>query len=96
MTDRWIRVNRTIRADGTVLVPKEKMGSELHSDIFLAEDASFDQLYSLQRIELTEKLRKNHGRDESWRLLIRLKMAGLVRQKRVLPVACMQSSCRQV
>ena len=74
MTDRLIRVNRTSRADGTVLVPKEKMGSELHSDIFLAEDASFDQLYSLQRIELTEKLRKNHGRDESWQLLIRLSL----------------------
>jgi hypothetical protein len=25
---------------------------------------------------LTVKLRKNHGRDESWELLIRLKMAG--------------------
>jgi hypothetical protein len=25
---------------------------------------------------LTKKVRKNHGRDESWQLLIRLKMAG--------------------
>jgi hypothetical protein len=46
------------------------------------EDASFDQLYSLQRIELTDTLRKNHGKDESWQLLIRLKMAGLVPAKK--------------
>ena len=31
---------------------------------------------------MTEKLRKNHGRDESWQLLIRLKMAGLVPAKK--------------
>jgi hypothetical protein len=46
------------------------------------EDAYFDQLYSLQRIELTDTLRKNHGKNESWQLLIRLKMAGLVPAKK--------------
>jgi hypothetical protein len=71
-------VNRTTRANGHALVPRKKKGSELHSEFFPGEDASFDQLYSLQRIELTEKLRKNHGRDESWQILISLKMAGLV------------------
>jgi hypothetical protein len=40
------------------------------------EDASFNQLYSLRKIELTKKLRKNHGRNESWQFLICLKMAG--------------------
>jgi hypothetical protein len=60
------------------------------------EDASFNQLYSLQKVELTVKLRKNHGRDESWRLLIRRKMAGLFPAKKMLQTADMQSSCRQV
>jgi hypothetical protein len=46
------------------------------------EDASFEQLYSLQRIELTEKLRKNHGSGESWQILISLKMAELVPAKK--------------
>ena len=46
------------------------------------EDASFNQLYSLRKIELTKKLRKNHGRNESWQFLIRLKMAGLVPAKK--------------
>jgi hypothetical protein len=46
------------------------------------EDASFNQLYSLRKIELAKKLRKNHGRNESWQFLIRLKMAGLVPAKK--------------
>jgi hypothetical protein len=69
----------TNRVDKFALAPEEgkkKMGSELHSELLPGEDASFDQLYSLQRIEVTQKLRKNHGRGESWQLLIRLKMAG--------------------
>jgi hypothetical protein len=82
MTDRWMTVNRTTEADGYALVPRKKMGSELHSELFLVKDASFNQLYSLQRIELTEKLRKNHGTDESWQVLIPLKMADLVPAKR--------------
>jgi hypothetical protein len=68
---RWIRF-------GT----KEEDGQRTSFETLPGEDASFDQLYSLQRIELTEKLRKNHGRDESWQLLIRLKMAGLVPAKK--------------
>jgi hypothetical protein len=43
MADRWTTVNRTARADGSL--PDE--------------DASFDQLYSLQRIELRKKLGKS-------------------------------------
>ena len=31
---------------------------------------------------MTEKLRKNHGRDESWQILISLKMAELVPAKK--------------
>jgi hypothetical protein len=46
------------------------------------EDASFNQLYSPQEIELTNKLRKNPVRNESWQFLIRLKMAGLLLAKK--------------
>jgi hypothetical protein len=42
------------------------------------EDASFDQVYPPQKIELPTKAKKNHGRDESWPLLMSLKMAGLL------------------
>jgi hypothetical protein len=62
---RWIRFST-----------REEDGQRTSFGTPPGEDASFDQLYSLQRIELTQKLRKNHGRDESWQLLIRLKMAG--------------------
>ena len=61
---------------------EEEDGQRTSLGTLPGEDASFNQLYSLQRIELTEKLRKNHGRDESWQLLIRLKMAGLVPAKK--------------
>ena len=95
MTDRWITVNRTTRADGYALVLRKKVGSELHSEL-PGKDASFNQLYSLRKIELTEKLRKNHGRDESWQLLISFKMAELVPAKRSASAAGMRSSYGQV
>jgi hypothetical protein len=64
---RWIRFNI-----------KEEDGQRTSFGTLPDEDASFEQLYSLQRIELPKKLRENHGRDKSWQLLIPLKMAGFV------------------
>jgi hypothetical protein len=78
MTDRWMPVKRTTRADGNALVPRKKDSQRASSGTLPGKDASFDQLYSLQGIELTKKLRKSHGRDESWQLLVSLEMVGLV------------------
>ena len=75
-------MNRTTRADGYALVPRKKDRQRASFGTLPGEDASFNQLYSLQRIELTEKLRKNHGRDESWPISISLKMAELVPAKK--------------
>jgi hypothetical protein len=96
MADRSTTVNGTTRADGFVLVPRKKHRQRTSFGTLPGEDASFNQLYSLKRIELTEKLRKNHGRDESWQLLISLKMVGLVPVKKSASRPGMQSSCRQV
>jgi hypothetical protein len=37
MTDRWITVTRTTSADGYALAPRKRMGSELHSELFLVK-----------------------------------------------------------
>ena len=72
----------TTRADRFALAPEEENWQRTSFGTLPGEDPSFDQLYSLQRIELTKKLRKNHGRDEKLAALIRLKMAGLVLAKK--------------
>jgi hypothetical protein len=69
----------------------EGMTSEFHLKLS-DEDASFEQLYSLQRIELTKKLRKIMGATKAGTLLKRLKWLDLSLRKRVLQAAGMQSS----
>jgi len=61
---------------------EEEDGQRTSLGTLPGEDASFNLLYSLQRIELTEKPRKNHGRDESWQIVISLEMAELVSAKK--------------
>ena len=65
MADGWTPVNRTPERMEIRFSTKEEDGQRTSFGNLPGEDASFEQLYSLQRIELTKKLRENHGRDKS-------------------------------
>ena len=58
-------MKRTTRADGYALILRKKDRQLASLRTLPGEDASFNQLYSLQRIELNREAEENHERAES-------------------------------
>jgi hypothetical protein len=75
-------VKRTTRADGYALILRKKDRQLASLRTLPGEDASFNQLYSLQSIELNREAEENHGRHESWQLLYALKWLSLCPAKK--------------